>query len=118
MTKVKSPQSPRYRFFDPSTQLPLPEQSYSRLAEAVNDWQKLSNKCHVSLSSLKDDPRGSFRKWAKVIGATRHQRRVRFCRPRARSMSLMGHLQTFGEPDRMSAIPPKADIGWPHWDVR
>jgi hypothetical protein len=26
-------------------------------------------------------------------------------------MSASGHLQTFGEPHRMSAIPPKADIG-------
>jgi hypothetical protein len=25
--------------------------------------------------------------------------------------SASGHLQTFGEPSRMSALPPKADIG-------
>jgi hypothetical protein len=26
-------------------------------------------------------------------------------------MSALGHYQTFGEPYRMSALPPKADIG-------
>jgi hypothetical protein len=32
-------------------------------------------------------------------------------RSRAEIMSALGHLQTLGEPDRMSALPPKADIG-------
>ena len=29
-------------------------------------------------------------------------------------MSEMGHLQTFDEPNRMSALPPKADIRVSH----
>jgi hypothetical protein len=33
-------------------------------------------------------------------------------------MSQMGHLQTFGEPNRMSALPPKADIGTQSRNVR
>jgi hypothetical protein len=34
-----------------------------------------------------------------------------------RRMSGMGHLQTFGEPDRMFALPPKADIKVTHRHV-
>jgi hypothetical protein len=38
----------RYRFFDPGTQ-----RRYRN--KATHDWQKLSSKCHVSLSRLKHD---------------------------------------------------------------
>jgi len=33
------------------------------------------------------------------------------------SMSPMGQKRTFREVCTMSAIPPKADIGWAHWDI-
>jgi len=33
-------------------------------------------------------------------------------------MSESGHLQTFGEPKRMSALPPKADIAEAREHVR
>ena len=33
-------------------------------------------------------------------------------------MSALGQKQTFKRFRIMSALPPKADIGWAHWDVR
>jgi hypothetical protein len=33
-------------------------------------------------------------------------------------MSALGQKRTFSEVCAMSALPPKADIGWAHWDVR